>query len=90
MRKDTKFIVGRHFPPLKPFVVLLEELSIRHNQMNSKAFLHKLKHKHFDDLPNTTNFLKVTIAVLNEESLKDVADALHDRVNLLGKTYEYI
>ena len=77
--------IGRHFPPPKLCVINPEELSIRHNKMNSKVDLHKLKHKHFDDIPNAMNFLRESITVLNEESLKDLVDTLYDRVDLLEK-----
>ena len=36
------------------------------------------------------NFLRITIIALNKISLKDIANVLHDRLNLLGKTEEYM
>ena len=56
--------------------------------MNSKAVLHKLKHKHFDDIPNAMNFLRESITALNEESLKDLVDTLYELIFL--KKYEYM
>ena len=36
--------------------------------MCGKKFLHKPKHTLFDNMPNTTNFLRATIAALNEKN----------------------
>ena len=36
------------------------------------------------------SFLSVNIEVLNKKSLKDIADVLHSRLNLLRKTFKYI
>ena len=83
MRKDSKVMVGRHFPFLNR-TRCRQCRGIKHktpNKKSGKRFLHKLNYKPFNDLPNTMNFHRVNIVALNKKSLKNVADVLHDRLN---------
>ena len=84
-------MVGRHFPSLNR-IVCRQSREIKHatpNKMSYKTLSHKLNEKLFNDLPNTVNILRVTIARLNKKPLKDFAGALHDRLNLLEKSYKH-
>ena len=80
MRKDSEFMVGRHSP----------SKGTKHKTPNintGKTFLQD--HKHFNDFPNTMNFLRIATATLKKNSLKDVASTLHKLLYLLRKTYEF-
>ena len=92
MRKDNKVLVSRHFPYLNR-ARCHQSTTIKHktpNKISGNRYLHKLNHQLFNNLPNTMNFIRVTIATLNKKSWKNVADVFHDRLNILGKTYKYM
>ena len=83
-------LVGTQFPALKRNKPQLR--GTKHSNPNTitgKSFLHKLNYELFNNLPNAMNFLRIKIAFLNKRSLKEVANAMYDRLNLLGKTYKY-
>ena len=75
MRKDSEVMVERYFPCL-----------IRLTCHQAKRIKDKAAYK----MSGKTFLQKIAIAALNEKSLKDVADVLHDGRNLLGKAYKHI
>lgn len=91
MRKDSKVMFGRHFLSLnrtsccqsrgtehKTNNKISGKRLLRKLQYNGKRFQYKLSYKPFNDLPNTINFLRVTLAAVNKTSSKNVATILHD------------
>ena len=73
--KIREIMVSRRFPSLNT-TSCCQSRAVKYktpNKISGNRYLHKMNHLLFNNLPNTMNSVKVTIAALNKKSLKDVA-----------------
>ena len=81
-REDSHHLVANRFPPLsRKHPRASRGLAYRGNNLTSTDFFNKLTTMLKDDLPNTLNYIRVSIASLKKSELKRVANLINDKIN---------
>lgn len=90
-RKDKTELVEWSFRVCKKVHSRNRGIKYKHtNQVSGKKFPLKLKYDLENDLPDTMNFLRTSIAPFHKQSLKDIVNIFNDEITHFQFCFKYI